>query len=71
MSISNPRPIAQKQPADAPLLPATVENASPIAAVKPPEGIKMETANPVSEATLTELERIAAAVDLAIALEDN
>jgi hypothetical protein len=69
--IPNPRPFGQKQPVNGPILPATVENANPIAAVKPPEGIKMELANPVSEATMSELERIASAVDLAIALEDN
>jgi hypothetical protein len=52
-----------------PILPNPAVNAHPIASL--PDTVKMELANPVSDAGMTEIDRIASAVDLAIAMEDK
>ncbi|HEX4486987.1 MAG TPA: hypothetical protein VH088_12010 [Terriglobales bacterium] len=58
-----------KLPVDNPMLPRPAVNASPIAAL--PETVKMELANSMEDAGMTEIDRIASAVDLAIAMEDS
>jgi hypothetical protein len=68
MSSRNPRP-SRNPSVNSPLLPNPIVNAHPIAAL--PDTVKMELANPVSDAGMTEIDRIASAVDLAIAMEDK
>jgi hypothetical protein len=69
MATRNPRSSGKHPSANPAVLHPPVVKASPIAAL--PEMVKMELANPVGDAGMTEIDRIASAVDLAIAMEDN